>query len=62
MYKLTPDQEIELKHFVINSLSNFIDEELCSEWLITDAMVEADDFAGINERKSAAIEFIKNIL
>lgn len=62
MYVLTPVQEIKLKHFVINSLSSFIDEELCAEWLITDAMVEADDFVGINERKMAAIEFIKNIL
>ena len=62
MYVLTPDQEIELKHFVINSLSNFIDEELCAEWLITDEMVQADDFDGINERKMAAIEFIKSVL
>lgn len=62
MYTLTPDQENNIKHFVINGLSNYIDEELCAEWLVTDEMLKADDFIAINERKMAAIEYIKSIL
>lgn len=61
-YTLTLEQEKELRHFVINSLSNFIDEELCSEYLITDDLVENDNWDEINARKTAAIKFIMEVL
>jgi len=59
---LTDTQTAALRHFVINSLSEFIDEEVSSEYLISDELVENDDFDEINRRKMAAIEYIKSIL
>jgi len=55
---LTEAQKSHLQHFVINSLSNFIDEEISSEYLVTDEMVNNDDWDTINALKREAIKFI----
>ena len=61
-YTLTLEQEKELRHFVINSLSSYIDEELSSEYLITDDLVENDSWDEMTARKAAAIKFIMEVL
>jgi hypothetical protein len=57
-YTLTLEQQKNLRHFVINHLSSYIDEELSSEYLVTDDLVENDSWDEINARKAAAIQFI----
>jgi len=61
-YTLTLEQEKQLRHFAINHLSEVIDEELCSEYLVTDDLVENDSWDEINARKAAAIKFIMEVL
>jgi len=61
-YTLTLEQEKQLRRFALNRLSSYIDEELCSEYLITDDIVENDDWDEINARKAAAIKFIMEVL
>jgi hypothetical protein len=61
-YQLTDEQKKKINHFVMYSLSEVIDEELCSEYLITDDLVESDNHVEMNARKNAAIEFIKECL
>jgi hypothetical protein len=59
-YQLTQNQQINLDNFIHNQLSSFIDEELCSDYLITDDLLDNDKFDEINNIKSAALEYIKN--
>lgn len=59
-YKLTQSQQNQLDNFIHNQLSSFIDEELCSDYLITDDLLDNDKFDEINDIKSAALEYIKN--
>jgi hypothetical protein len=61
-YQLTQSQEQSLDKFIINHLSSFIDEELCSDYLISDELIDQDKFDEINNIKKAAIEFIKSNL
>ena len=61
-YILTEAQQRCLTHFVVNHLSDYIDEHLCSEYLIDDVMIDNDMDDEINDRKRAALEFIKSIL
>jgi hypothetical protein len=61
-YQLTEEQKKALLHFTINRLSDFLDEELSSEYLLSDDLVEHDKWDEINERKQAAIVFIINNL
>ena len=57
-YTLTLEQRALLRHFAMNRLSSYIDEELSSEYLITDDLVENDNWNEINARKAAARKFI----
>lgn len=61
-YQLTEEQKKALSHFTINRLSDFIDEELSSEYLLPDDLVEHDKWDEINARKQAALMFIINSL
>lgn len=61
-YQLTKSQEQSLNKFIINHLSSVIDEELCSDYLISDELIDEDKFDEINNIKLAAIEYIKNNL
>lgn len=62
MHTLTDHQKTVLKHFVVYSLSNIIDEEISSEYLVSDELINTDNFDEINRIKTAAIEYIKSIL
>ena len=61
-YQLTEEQKKALNHFTINRLSDFIDEELSSEYLLPDDLVEHDKWDEINARKQAALMLIINSL
>ncbi len=61
-YTLTESQQRHLRIFVVNQLSDIIDEELHSGYLFDDVMVDNDMHDEINDRKMAAIEYIKSIL
>ena len=61
-YTLTEAQQRCLTHFVVNHLSDYIDEHLHSEYLIDDVMIDNDMHDEINDRKRAALEYIKSIL
>lgn len=61
-YTLTLEQLALLRHFAMNRLSSYIDEELSSEYLITDDLVENDNWNEINARKAAAMKFIMEVL
>lgn len=59
---LTESQQREIRLFVNARLADFIDEALCAPFLITDEMVDNDEFDVINTKKLAAIEYIKSLL
>jgi hypothetical protein len=61
-YQLTEAQQQNLAKFAQIKLADYIDEHLSGEFLITDEMVDNDDWDAINARKSAALEFILNQL
>lgn len=60
--ELTDEQQREIRYFVIHQLSELIDESLTAPWLITDEMMDNDEFDVINAKKSAAIQYIKSLL
>ena len=60
--ELTDAQQREIRSFVMYQLSELIDESLTAPWLITDEMMNNDEFDVINAKKSAAIQYIKSLL
>ena len=61
-FELSEEQKARLNHFVTWQLADFIDEELSSEYLVPDTLVEQDQWNTINARKFAAIEYIKTVI
>lgn len=47
---------------VNHKLVDIIDEALSHQFLITDEMVNSDDWDNINARKRAGVEYIKSLL
>jgi len=59
-YQLTEEQEMHLTSFINRKLADYIDEHISATFLVTDEMVDNDDWDAINARKRAAIEYIFN--
>jgi len=57
-YQLTDEQQQRLRHFTQIKLSDTIDEFISGSFLVTDDLVDSDDWDEINRRKASALTYI----
>lgn len=57
-YQLTDEQQQRLRHFAQIKLSATIDEFISGSFLVSDDLIDSDDWHEINRRKASALTYI----